>query len=61
MKGRSCLQQLLVFINALIEGHESSTPMDTVYLDISKAFIQSPTRYKLWSLEIHGILWHWFN
>ena len=34
-----------MFINALIEAHESSTPMDTVYLDISKAFDSVP--YKI--------------
>ena len=30
MRGRSPLQQLLMFINTLVEAHESSTPIDTI-------------------------------
>ena len=64
MRGRSSLQQPLTFINILIEAHKSSTPMDTVYLDIRKAFYSVPHKKlltKLWSLGIHGSLWYWFN
>ena len=56
--------QLLMFINTLVEAHESSTPIDTIYLDIRKAFDSVPHKElltKLWSLGIHGSLWQWFN
>ena len=42
MKGRSSLQQLLMFINTLIEPHKSSIPIDTVYFDIRKVFDSVP-------------------
>ena len=44
MGGRSSLQQLLMLINTLIEARESSTPMDTIYLNIRKVLTQFPTR-----------------
>ena len=64
MRGRSFLQQLLMFINTLVEAHESSTPIDTIYFDIRKAFDSVPHKElltKLCSLGIHGSLWRWFN
>ena len=53
-----------MFINTLVEAHESSTPIDTIYLDIRKAFNSVPHKElltKLWSLGIRGSLWRWFN
>ena len=64
MRERSSLQQLIMFINTLIEAHESSTLMHTVYLDIRKAFDSVPHKElltKLWSFGIRGSLWYWFN
>ena len=42
MRGRSSSQQLLMLINTLMEAHESSTPMDKVYLNIRKAMDSVP-------------------
>ena len=64
MRGRSSLQQLLMYINTLIEAHESFTPIDVVYLDIRKAFDSVPHNElltKLWSMGIRGSLWKWLN
>ena len=56
--------QLLMLTNTLFEAHKSSTPMDTVYLNIRKAFDSVSHKEllsKLWSLGIRGSLWCWFN
>ena len=36
-----------MLLNALIEGHELSTPMDTIYLDKSKAFDSFPHKIEV--------------
>ena len=64
VRGRSSLQQLLLFINSVIEAHELSTPIDVIYLDIRKAFDSVPHNdllTRLWSLGIRGDLWNWFQ
>ena len=43
VRGRSSLQQLLLFINSVIEAHELSTPIDVIYLDIRKHSTLFPT------------------
>jgi len=32
VRGRSSLQQMLLFINSVVEAHELSTPIDAIYL-----------------------------
>ena len=52
------LQELLMFMNTLIEAHESSTSMDTVYLDIRKTFNSVPHKellIKLWPFGSVGV------
>jgi len=64
IRGRSSLQQMLLFIKSVVEAHELSTSIDAIYLDIRKAFDSVPHNdllTKLWSLEICGSLWKWFS
>ena len=38
IKGRSCLQQLLLYLHHVVEARECSNSIDVVYLDLLKAF-----------------------
>ena len=61
MKGRSTLQQLLIFLKQIFE-HEGQT--DVIYLDFSKAFDRVPHNallLKLWQFGITGNLWWWLK
>jgi len=62
--GRSSLQQLLIYINTLIEDREHTMVMDAVYLDMQKAFDSVSHKNllrKLWTLGTQGDLWHLFK
>ena len=61
LKGRSTIQQLLVFLHYVAN---SKVQTDTIYLDIQKAFDSIPHSKllsKLWSFGITGRLWRWFQ
>ena len=61
MKGRSTLQQLLIFLKDI---YEHKTQTDVIYLDFSKAFDRVPHNellLKLWQIGITGNLWWWFK
>jgi len=61
MKGRSTLQQLLIFFKDI---YEHNTQTDVIYLDFSKAFDRVPhdkLLLKLWQVGITGNLWCWFK
>ena len=61
-KGRSTLQQLLVFLNFVHNNHDQQ--VDIIYLDIKKAFDSIPhdkLLHKLYSCGIQGNLWKWFK
>ena len=61
LKGRSTLQQLLIFLNYVMN---SITQTDVIYLDISKAFDSIPHNQlldKLNAIGIKGKLWRWFK
>ena len=54
MKGRSTLQQLLIFLKDI---YEHKTQTDVIYLDFSKAFDRVPHNellLKLWQIGITG-------
>ena len=60
-KLKSTLQQLLLYFNDL---SVSDNPVDTIYLDFTKAFDSVPHNdllVKLWSMGITGNLWRWFK
>lgn len=64
LPGRSSLQQMLLFINDLLEAKESKCQADTIYLDFRKAFDTVPHNKLLNKLKAYGItgnLWKWFQ
>ena len=57
--GRSCLQQLLLFMNALHHAKSTHCDADVIYLDYRKAFdsvVHNKLLYKLWAYGIDGDL-----
>ena len=61
LRGRSTLQQLLVFFNTIFS---SPFPIDVVYLDFRKAFdsvAHNELLLKLWKFGITGTLWLWLR
>ena len=58
MTGWSSLQQLLLFMNNILEAKACSNSVDVVYLDFRKAFdsvSHNELLYKLWKHGITGI------
>ena len=61
LRGRSTLQQLLIFFKIL---HNSSSQIDVIYLDFRKAFdsvSHNELLLKLWNFGITGKLWSWMK
>jgi len=54
-KGRSCLTNLLTFMDKVTGYLDSGVPVDTVFLDFVKAFDKVPHRRLALKLESHGI------
>ena len=64
LKGRSTLQQLLIFFNSIINPADNSSQTDVVYLDFKKAFdsvAHNELLCKLWHFGITDSLWMWFH
>ena len=55
LKGRSCLTNLLLFLEKVTGIIDEGYPVDIMYLDFSKAFDKVPHRRLLLKLEAHGI------
>ena len=53
--GRSCLTNLLAYLESVTKHVDSGLPVDTVYLDFAKAFDKVPHRRLLMKLKAHGI------
>lgn len=54
-KNKSCLTNLLEFMQMVSDGLDEGEPMDVLYLDFSKAFDKVPHRRLLLKLEAMGI------
>ena len=54
-KGRSCLTNLLVFMEEVTCSLDEGNPVDVIYLDFAKAFDKVPYRRLFSKLRSHGI------
>ena len=55
LKGRSCLTNLLCFLEEITKWVDDGSPVDVVYLDFQKAFGKVPHQRLLLKLKAHGI------
>jgi len=55
VKNKSCLTNLLVFLEEVTNYIDSGYPVDVIYLDFQKAFDKVPHRRLIIKLEAHGI------
>ena len=63
-KGRSSLQQLLVYFSNVVDATDGSASVDVMYLDLCKAFDSVSHTKLLYKLHTYGIsekLWNWFK
>ena len=55
LKARSCLTNLLCFLEEITKWVDDWSPVDVVYLDFQKAFAKVPHQRLLLKLKAHGI------
>ena len=55
IKARSCLTNLLCFLEEITKWVDDGSPVDVVYLDFQKAFDKVPHQRLLLKLKAHGI------
>jgi len=55
VKRKSCLTNLLVFMEEVTNYIDSGYPVDVIYLDFQKAFDKVPHRRLITKIEAHGI------
>ncbi len=64
VKGRSCLTNLLVFLEEVTSDIDRGNPVDVIYLDFQKAFDKVPHRRlmeKVKALGIRGEVYNWIK
>ena len=62
LRNQSCLQQLLLFLNNVVDSFTNKHQFDTIlYLDFRKAFDKVPHPELLHKLSISGTLLKWFS
>ena len=54
-KGKSCLTNLLLFLEDITKAIDEGKPLDVIYLDFAKAFDKVPHQRLLHKIESHGI------
>ena len=54
-KGKSCLTNLLSFLEDVTKAIDEGKPLDVIYLDFSKAFDKVPHKRLLHKIESHGM------
>ena len=55
MKGKSCLTNLLEYLENVTKTLDGGDPLDVIYLDFAKAFDKVPHKRLILKLEAHGI------
>ena len=55
LPGRSCLMNLLAYLENVTKHVDSGLPVDTLYFDFAKAFDKVPHRRLLMKLKAHSI------
>ena len=55
LKGRSCLTNLLDFMEHISKWADDGSPVDVIYLDFQKAFDKVPHQRLLIKLKSHGM------
>ena len=55
LKNKSCLIDLLVFLEELTNYADSGYPVDVLYLDFQKAFDKVPHKRLLLKIKAHGL------
>ena len=56
LKARSCLTNLLCFLEEITKWVDDGSPVDVVYLDFQKAFDKVPHQRLLLKLKAHDII-----
>ena len=54
-KGKSCLTNLLLFLEDITKAIDEGKPLDVIYLDFSKAFDKVPHQRLLLKIKAHGV------
>ena len=55
LKARSCLTNMLCFLEEITKWIDEGLPVDIIYLDFQKAFDKVPQQRLLLKLKAHGI------
>jgi len=64
VRNKSCLTNLLIFMEEVTNYIDRGYPVDIIYLDFQKAFDKVPNRRLLMKLDAHGItgtVLHWIK
>ena len=64
VKNRSCLTNLLEFLEYVCNYIDKGLPVDVIYLDLRKAFDKVPHKRLMVKVKAHGIggkIWGWID